>query len=201
MDKAVPIDPSFKNGYKTKLRHRAYFFLLRHKLTTRVRTRVSRTLNSLMLTAKRDYCLRVITAFYKRVGKPKLLCNMDQTPLYMNFAPNRTVHHKGEHNLSIRTGGSSSARIAVAVTVAMDGSKFPLFYVFKCKTVSKIRSSLDAILQLESCAQCKQKAWMDAKMMSIWYEKVWKPYATQCSGQSILLLDDYACHKATEQAD
>ena len=31
--------------------------------------------------------------------------------------------------------------------------------------------------------------------MHIWYEKVWKPYRENYNGKSILLLDDFKCHK------
>ena len=40
--------------------------------------------------------------------------------------------------MSIRAGGSASNRITVAVTVAMDGAKLPLFCIFKGKKGGKI---------------------------------------------------------------
>ena len=48
---------------------------------------------------------------------------MDQTAVYLNCAPNRTVHPKGENTVSSIVGGSSSICFTLAVTIAMDESK------------------------------------------------------------------------------
>ena len=95
----------------------------------RVRTRIIQIADSVMQSAKRDYCRRVMTMYYLRVRNPKFLFNMDQTLLYMNCGPNRTVHRRGKRTVPIGTGRSFSNRIKFAVTVAMDGTNLPLFFL------------------------------------------------------------------------
>ena len=38
-------------------------------------------------------------------------------------------------------------------------------------------------------------------MMRVFVKKVWKPYASECNGQSVVLSDDYACHRTVELED
>lgn len=59
------------------------------------------------------------------------------------------------------TRGPSFGRITVEVTVAMDGSKFPLFSVSKGKTGGQIHSSLDAIYPAGVVRAVQEKAWID----------------------------------------
>ena len=60
----------------------------------------------------------------------------------------------------------------VAVSVAMGGSKLPLFVIFKGKPDGKIEKSLDEILP-DSIVGCVQrKGWMDSVTMNIWYNNV-----------------------------
>ena len=167
IDKAVSIEPAFKNGNERKRREWVYHFLRRHDLTVRVRTLVSQITDSVMQSAKRDYCRRVMTMYNKQVANPKFLCKMDQTPLYMNCAPTRTVHRRGERNVSIRTGGSSSNSITVAVTVAIDGTKLPLFCIIKEKKSGKIQRTLDGISPAGILCAVQEHAWIDADMMRV----------------------------------
>ena len=104
----------------------------------RNKTRVSQVIDPLLQQSKQDYCRRVMTTFYNRIRNPKLLCDMDQTPVYMNSTPGRTVHRKGARFVSIKVGGTTGLRITVAVTVAMDGSKLSLFIIFKGKPVKRL---------------------------------------------------------------
>lgn len=99
IDKAVSIDPTFKDGNEAKRRVWVCHFLSRNDLTVRVRTRVSQITDSVIQSAKFDYCRRVMTTYNMRVGNPKFLCNIDQTPLYMNCAPNLTVHRRSERTV------------------------------------------------------------------------------------------------------
>ena len=48
-----------------------------------------------------------MTSYHNLIGNPKYLLNMDETAVYLNCAPNRTAHPKGEKTISIMVGGSS----------------------------------------------------------------------------------------------
>ena len=151
-----------------------------------------------MQPVKRDFCRRLMTSFQSRISNPKYLINMDETAVHLNCTPTRTVHPKGEKTISINIDNSNTARITVAVSVAIDGSKFPLFVIFKGKPGGKIEKSLDVILPdgIVGCVQ--RKGWMENVTMDIWYNKVYRPYIAGFDGESGLLLDDFKVHKNSE---
>ncbi len=100
--------------------------------------------------------------------------------------------------MSIMIGGTSSARFTLAVTVAMDGTKLPLFVIFKGVPGGRVENSLPTILSEVVIGYVHRKGWMDNRTMSIWYDNVFKPYVSECTGHSGLLLDDFKCHKNSD---
>ena len=77
------------------------------------------------------YCHRIMTSHNRHRNNPKYLVNMDETAKYLNCAPKCTLYLKKEKTVSAMIGGSSSMRFTLAVTAATDGTKFPLFVIFK----------------------------------------------------------------------
>lgn len=131
IDKALCLDPTFREGDVRRLFLWVHQFMKRRRLCVRTRTSVSQQTRNVMESVKRDICKRVMTTFRNRIKNPRLLVNMDETAIYLNCSPKRTVYGKGERTVSIRIGGTSSMRFTPAVTVAMDGTKLPLFAIFK----------------------------------------------------------------------
>ena len=74
---------AFKDRNEAKRRVSAYHFLERYDLTAHVWTRVSKIVDSVMQTGRRDYCQRVMTMYNMLIGNPKLLCNTARTPVYI----------------------------------------------------------------------------------------------------------------------
>ncbi len=90
---------------------------------------------------------------------------MDETAIYFHCKPKRTVPRKGDKTM---IGRSSSRRLTLCVSVALDGTKLPLFVIFKGKSGGSIDRSL-ADIWPEGIFGCVQKkGWMDDRSMSIW---------------------------------
>ena len=121
---------------------------------------------------------------------------MDETTVYLNSSPKRTVHPKGERIVSIRVGGLSYTRLALEVSVAMDGTKLHFFVIFKGKPGGSVERSLPYILPADAIGCVQLKAWMDDRTMSISYQKVFRAYMETHDGNVGLLLDDFICHKS-----
>ncbi len=117
-----------------------------------------------------------MTSFHNRVNHEHYFVNMDQTPVYMNCAPHLTVHKKGTKTVPIRVRGVNSQSFSLAVAVAKDGTKLPLFVVFKGMPGGSIERSLPEITPDGIVCAVQEKGWMDTSMMNIRYEKVWKSY-------------------------
>ena len=124
------------------------------------------------------------------------MVNMDQTAVYLNFSPTRTVKEKGKRTVSIRIGGGSSLlRFTLCVAVAFDGTKIPLFVIFRGQPNGSIENKLPNIL-LEDVYGCVQeKGWCDERAMRIWYDNVEKTHIADYDGESQLILDDYSVHE------
>ncbi len=54
--------------------------------------------------SKIAFCSRILSSFQKRVNNAHYFVNIDQTPVFMNFAPHRTVRRKGKNTVPIRVG-------------------------------------------------------------------------------------------------
>ena len=100
-DKALSLNPQFKSANQVMLKGRVYRFMVRYRLSVPTHTRVSQITDTAMRTVRRDCCRRLMTSYRARINYPHLLINMDETAVYLNFSPNRTVHIKGERQLQL----------------------------------------------------------------------------------------------------
>ena len=198
IDKALSLDPQFKYGNQVTLGHWVYRFLKRHQPSVRTRTRVSQITNFAMKCVRRDYCRRLMTSFRNRINDPRFLINMDETAIYLDCYPNRTVHIKGEKTVSVIIGGVSSIRFTLAITITMDGTKLPLFVIFKGVPGGHIERQLPRIVPKGIIGCVQKKGWMHNRIMRIWYEKIFKPYVDTAPGETGILLDDFICRKYAE---
>ena len=175
-----------------------YRFLKRRRSSVRKRTRVSQITDAAMQTVKRSYCQQLMTSYRQKIDNPKYLINMDETCVHIKCTPNRTVHPTREKAVAILIGRSNPDRIAVAVSVAMDATKLPLFVIFKGKPIGRIEKSLPEIVPqgLVGCVQ--RKGWMLNNAMAIWFNKVYRRYIANYDVESGLLLDDFKVHKNTK---
>ena len=144
--KATALDPRFKNGNVAKMHSWVYKFMHRCNLSVRSATRIGQKSASNMEAVKRDYSKTIMSYFYSYVNNPKYFVNMDETNVYFNCKPKRTVNLRGQKTISIRIGSSSSLRVTVCVSIAMDGTKLPLFLIFKGTPHAQIERSLNFIL-------------------------------------------------------
>ena len=143
---ALSIDSNFRNFDASKLKNRVYEFLKRRNLCIRTRTRRSQITESAMQSVKRDYCRNLMTSYCNLISNPKYFLNKYETAVYLNCAPNRAVHLEGGKKFSCMIGGSSSMRFTLAVTIAMDGSKLPVFVIFKGTPGESVERSLSSVL-------------------------------------------------------
>lgn len=83
--------------------------------------------------------------FQQKVRNERLFVNMDQTAIYFDQKIRKTVHKKGEKTISIRAGTGGSKRVTLCVTAAFDGTKLPLFVIYKARPGRAVERSLPQI--------------------------------------------------------
>ena len=58
---------------------------------------------------------------------------MDETPVFFDLVPNKTVAPKGSKSVMVRTSKSEKRHVTVVLAVAADGSVLPAPVIFKGK--------------------------------------------------------------------
>lgn len=124
-----PTNPQFKatDGWLTK-------FTRRNNLVLRAKTHISQTLPK-DLEEK-------ITKFRQEVRYVRensdypydLICNMDETPVFLDLVPNKTIDRKGKKTIHVRTTCSEKRRVTAALCCTASGEFLQPFVIFKGKT-------------------------------------------------------------------
>ena len=134
-----------------------------------------------------------------RIGKYPLplIGNMDETPMYFDMVPLKSIISKGKRSVTIRTSGSENRHITVVLAVTADSGILPPMIIFKGKTNRTIK---DLVVPTGFVVATQEKAWMDEKMMLIWLKDVWLKYTEQKQTElgflrSLLTLDTFSAQK------
>ena len=80
----------------------------RRCLCVRVRTRKREITKAEMHSVKQDYYRCIMTSFNTHIRDIHNRINKDETAVYLNGAPSRTVHQEGEKTVAVMIGGTSS---------------------------------------------------------------------------------------------
>lgn len=123
-----------------------------------------------------------------------MFVNMVKTAVIFEARSKPTVHHIGTHTVSTKGSGSSSRRLTACVSAACDGTKLALFLIFKWNPNGHIEIQLETLLTQNIFGCCEDKGMMDLGSIKTRAEKVLQSYV-YAYGQSVLLLDCFACHK------
>ena len=134
----------------------------------------------------------------RRIGKYplSLIGNMDETPMYFDMVPLKTIAQKGKKSVTIRSSGSEKRHITVVLAVTADGGILPPMIIFKGKTDRTIKN---LVVPTGFVVATQEKAWMDEELMLIWLKDVWLRYTEQKQTElgflrSFLTLDAFSAH-------
>ncbi len=170
--------------------------------------------NELSLIAKTSQCQKLpealearAAAFYEELAKLKsaniiplsLIINMDETPIYFDSIPNRTVQRKGARECIIRTTGSGRKHVTAALSVSAAGDILPSMLIFKGIRPLKLREEAlrDGIVQ-----KVQPKAWMDEEKMHDFLDEILIPYVEKKKEDlgldnvsALFISDAFSAHK------
>ena len=115
-----------------------------------------------------------------------LIINMDETPMYFDIVPGRTVDMKGTKTVEARTTGAEKRHITVVLAVSNNGDVLPLITIFKGKQVLELYVPWSFVV----CVQ--EKGWVDELIMLRWINEIYHPYTKH--KPSIIVLDSFRTH-------
>ena len=183
-----PIIPSFKasEGW-------ARGFLQRNNLVLRAKTSIAQMLpadlEEKIARFRQDVCYIRINGDFDY----DLIANMDETPVYFDMVPSRTVDRKG---IKVRTTKSEKRRITAVLACSSTGKMLPPMLIFKGTTSRSVRNvtgSEGTVVSYQS------KAWVDEKQMLKWITDIWMKYTRK--RPSLLFLDSFSAHLTDEVKD
>ena len=149
-------------------------FMKRNDLVLRVRTHISQNLPK-DLEEKIKYFRAEVEKIRENSDYPlEYICNMDETPVFLDLVPNKVVDWKGKKTVCVRTTGSEKNCITAALCCTAAGKLLPHFVIFKGKTKCPLKK-----VKIPSGAVCTTQvnAWMDEERMLEWIDK--KSYIRQ----------------------
>lgn len=201
ISRAIVLDEDGKFIRKTEsmMKRWVYSFLDRYALSLRRITRVGQKLSGHLDSVRIETCQAIHKRFAFDGTLPNLplkyFINMDQTAVYFESKAKTTVDKRGKKVIHARDSASNDKRATVCVTVAADGTKLPLFYVFKGVPGATIDKALD---KKGYCACVQPKAWFDTENVAQkYFDAILKPYLMETQ-QSLLLVDHFKAHLTGE---
>lgn len=191
--------PEFANVDNDKMYYRMRYFMINNRVVVRCATHVSQNLMN-------DE--RVINKFVQSVNNKKaahkfdhrIVINMDETNLYFENRPNRTLHNKGDKHIGIKTTGNSN-RCTILLAVSLAGDKLPPLVIFKGTDNGRIKREVAQLNNLNIKHVVQENGWIDHNILNYWTENILHPYLQNVIGQdttktnSYLLMDNCTVHK------
>ena len=106
--------------------------------------------------------------------------------LTFDIARNSTVTEKGVKSVSVLTTCHEKDRFTVTLACLGDGSKLPLYVVFKRKTLPKNMKFPKGVL-----IRCQEKCWMDQGLVQDWLRTIWSKVGSWTRKKSMLVWDSF----------
>ena len=119
----------------------------------------------------------------------KYIGNADQTTLMFDIVMNSTVSDRGVKSVPIVSTGHDKDRFTVMLACLGDGTKLPLYVVFKWKTLPK-----NLNFPKEVIVRCQAKGWMDEPLVQDWLRTVWSKVGGLSQEKSMLVWDSFRAH-------
>ena len=132
---AISIINEFKNKKYKTLVSWAHRFMKRNNLTIRMSSHIGQK-----ITSRGE--MQLLKFLKDIIAKPNCLdifddleriINVDESPIYLEMPPKKTIEIKGSKNVDIYTFGKEKQRITCVLSIAANGTKLPPLLIFKGK--------------------------------------------------------------------
>ena len=134
------------------------------------------------------------------LGKGNIF-NMDETPLFFNMIPNKTIAKRGKKTILIKSQNQEKCRISIILCIVADGDKLPPLIIFKGKTGGRIEKELSSnkYVKEKKCFICvNENACANDKIIAFWFYHIWLAYLKNpenlCDNLGYLILDKASSH-------
>jgi len=120
--------------------------------------------------------------------------NMDQTALYYEIPPKKTIEIVGTKQVAIATSGDEKKRVTIISLIGCNGARYRQMVIFKAVHKATVYKSLQRLNDDETYFSTQENAWIDEDQLEEWLNNVWYPIAREIEGPKLLLLDKHPLH-------
>ena len=117
-------------------------FIHHHRLVLRAHTSVAQKLPGDLESKLSAFLDEVKTERQKYNFSKNLMGNMDETPLYFDLVPSRTIEKKGAKEVRMKSTGAGKRRVTIVLTCLASGKTLPPKIIFNGKCIIMIVQSL-----------------------------------------------------------
>ena len=142
-------------------------FMKRNKLVLRQKMKISQRLPDDLEEKITSFQSFVIRARWSKNYSLVNIGNMDETPVWFDMPPSKTVDSVGAKTVLLKTTGHEKTRFTVVLACLADGTKLKPMVIFKRKTMPKDNFPAGVVVHNHP------KGWMDESGVKIWIAKVW----------------------------
>lgn len=165
-------------------------FMIRHSLSLRSKTSISQKL-PVQLENKIECFLNEVRILRSNCLYPvENIINMDETPMYFDMVPSKTVSKKGVSEVRICSSGAEKRRLTVVLSCTASGKMLPSLAIFKGKRKLQFKPPKDVHVAVQ------QKGWMDTDLMFRWLKAIVLPYTK--GRKTLLVMDSFSAHEDTK---
>lgn len=161
-------------------------FMKRHDLVLLAKTSVAQRLPADLEKKLESFLDYVRQKREEDEFEDQFIINMDETPMYFDLLPGKTVDVKGRKSIRIRTTGSEKRHLTIVLAVSAAGDVLSPMVIFK----GKRPLNLDVPKGWIICVQ--EKAWMDETLMLRWVKEILLPHTKK--ERCLLVMDSFPAH-------
>ena len=178
---AISIINEFQNKKYKNLVSWAYRFMKRNNLVFRLASHIGQKLSSKAETQLKNFLKDIITkrnnlGIFEDIER---LVNVDESPIYLEMPPKKTIEIKGSKNVDIYTFGKEKYRITSVLSITASGSKLPSLLIFKGKAgkyLEKKLNKLEEAKNKEIFISCQENSWCTYQLFLFWLRNIFHYY-------------------------
>ena len=121
--------------------------------------------------------------------------NMDQSGLYYDTPPKRTIEIIGSQQVCIAPSGGEKKRITIISLINCSGMKYRQQVIFKGVPGARVEKEVKVFNDETNCFFTQENAWTDKTQLENWLNFVWYPIAEEIKRPKLLILDSLFLHK------
>ena len=185
-----------------------YRFMERYGFSFRSATHIGQKVNKDALTQASLFYNEVHTTINENGFNTYNIFNMDESPIFFNMVPNKTIAKKGKKTIIIKTQNQQKCRISILLGIGADGSKLMPLLIFKGKTGGYIETELSKnkyVLNKKCLISVNQNAWATDTIIKKWFYNIWIKYIKNpenlCDNTGYLILDRATSHMTPDILD